>query len=247
MKTFKEFFLEANRHPIPKDERMQWIKDREEGKGPATKTFDGVEYEMRGKGFRKGKKQWGVSTTASRKASFLKRKESEENSRLTRDELLNKTGGDEERVSLALDTERSGIKKVRRRSKGIQKATGIKQSLGHKQPVQPDDPSPEDPGHTLSNVMIEPYVLNVSKQNKRPKPGESGYGLTRSQAIQDADRRGSELGKKIDRERNLENIRAARLLSYLRRPKPKFKNSEERAREQRERMNAAADKRNLPD
>ena len=32
MKTFQQFILEANKHPIPADEYTKWQNDRDEGK-----------------------------------------------------------------------------------------------------------------------------------------------------------------------------------------------------------------------
>jgi hypothetical protein len=234
MKTFREFILEANnKHGIPDDEYVKWREARSKGEGPARMTFNGIEYEMRGKGYKKdGTKKWGVSTSSSREESRLKRIEVEKETELSQDELRSATGGDEERSALAKDTERTGIKKVRARAKRIQKATGVRQSLGHKQPLQPDDPNAEDPGHSLSNVKIEPLSTNTARQNKRPEPGESGDGLTRTQAKQDAKKRGDKLGSKIDREIELlksgKESRAARLLSRIRRPKPKNTGAAER-------------------
>jgi len=229
MKTFKEFISEANKYGIPEDEYEQWQKDRASGKGPARKTFGGVEYEMRNKARQGQSSTWAVSPVSSRNESGKKRRKAEQETQLSQDELRGAAGGDEERASLAKDTEKTGIEKVIKRGKRIQKATGVRQSLGHKQPLQPDDPNAEDPGHSLSNVKPEPLGQNASKKNRRPEPGESGYGLTRTQAIQSALKRGGELGSKIDRERDLETpSRAARLLSYLRRPKPKNTGAAER-------------------
>ena len=234
MKTFREFILEANnKHNIPDDEYVKWREERGKGGGPVKMSFNNIEYEMRGKGYKKdGTKKWGVSTSSSREKSRLKRIEVEKETELSQDELRSATGGDEERSALAKDTERTGIKKVRARAKRIQKATGVRQSLGHRQPLQPDNPNVEDPGHSLSNVKPEPLGLNTSKKNKRPEPGESGYGLTRTQAKQDALKRGDKLGNKIDREIKLQKSgkesRSARLLSYLRRPKPKNTGAAER-------------------
>lgn len=246
MKTFTNFISEANKYGIPDDEYKQWQQDRAKGKGPARKTFNGVEYEMRNKAGSGQPPVWAVSTVESRKASSQRRKQAEQETELTKDELLNAVGDDEEMSALALDSERSGIKKVKKRAQKSSKLSGEKKSVGHKQPLQPEDPSPEDPGHTLSNIRQELFTKNTSRKNKRPEPGESGYGLTRTQATQDAVRRGSELGKKIDREVELERqgkpSRAARLLSNLRRPKLRFKNSPERAREQLNRQDAAYDK-----
>jgi hypothetical protein len=227
MKTFKKFISEANnKHGIPDDEYVKWREARSKGEGPVRMPFNDIEYEMRGKGYKKdGTKKWGVSTSSSREESRLKRIKAEKEAELSQDELRSATGGDEERSALAKDSERTGIKKVRARARRIQKATGVRQSLGHKQPLQPDKPTPEDPGHTLSNVKPEPLGLNASKKNKRPEPGESGYGLTRTQAKQDALKRGDRLGQKIDKEVDLlksgKPSRSAGLLSHLRRPKPK--------------------------
>lgn len=246
MKSFYQFILEANRYGIPEDEYRQWQRDRAAGKGPARKTFGGVEYEMRSHARAGQPKVWAASPSSSRKASSEKRNKAEQETQLSQDELRSAAGGDQEKAALALDTERSGIGKVKQRVKRISKATGVRQSLGHKQPLQPDEPSPEDPGHTRSNIGIEALSPNTAKKSRRPKPGEPGYGLTRSQARKDALRRGEELGSKIDRERELlkqgKPSRAAQLLARLRKPKPKFKNSAERAREQEARMTSAYDK-----
>lgn len=73
MKTFREFFVEANKFGIPDTEYIQWQKDRGSGIGPARKTFGGIEYQMRNKA-RKGQPPvWAVSKTADRKASTEKR------------------------------------------------------------------------------------------------------------------------------------------------------------------------------
>lgn len=243
MKTFREFILEAsNRYGIPDDEYRKWQQDRAAGRGPARKTFGGVEYEMRNKARAGQPSVWAVSPVESRRASGQKRSKAEQETALSKDELLRATGGDEERAALASDTETSGIKKTRKRAKRIEKSTGVRQSLGHGQPVQPEEPSPEDPGHTRSNVRIEPLRPNTAKKNRRPEPGEFGYDLTRTQAAQDAAKRGDILGRRIDTERELlrtgKPSRAAQLLARLRRPKPK---SAERAKEQEERMAAAYD------
>jgi len=248
MKTFSKFILEAsNKYGIPDDEYRQWQRDRAAGRGPAKKTFNGVEYEMRSHA-RAGQPRppgvWGVTPTSKRQESSEKRSKAEQETALSKDELLRATGDDEERAALASDTETSGIKKTIKRAQRIGKSTGVKQSLGHGQPLQPEEPSPEDPGHTRSNTRVEPHSPNTAKKNKRPEPGEFGYGLTRALATQDAVERGDTLGRKIDRERDLETpSRAARLLARLRRPKPKFKNSAERAKEQEARMTSAYDKR----
>jgi len=236
MKTFREFILEAkNKYGIPDEEYLKWQQDRASGKGPARKIFNGIAYEMRNKAGKGNPKVWAVSPVLDREASSRKRKEAEQKYALSQDELRNAAGGEEERVALAKDTEETGIKKIIKRRQRIQKATGVKLSLGHKQPLQPDDPNSEDPGHSLSNVNIEPFSSNASKKNRRPEPGEPGYGLTRTQASQDALRRGDKLGKNIDREiellRSGSPSRSANLLARLRRlgrPKPKNTGAAER-------------------
>ena len=75
MKTFKEFISEANnKHGIPDDEYVKWREARSKGEGPVRMTLNDIEYEMRGKGYKKdGTKKWGVSTSSSREESRLKR------------------------------------------------------------------------------------------------------------------------------------------------------------------------------
>ena len=88
---------------------------------------------------------------------------------------------------------------------------------------------------------------NTAKKNRRPNPGESGYGLTRAQSTTDAQRRGDKLlnkvGDLIKSVQSGKSSRPARLLSYLRRPKPKI--SPEKSAELRARMSAAAKSRGL--
>jgi hypothetical protein len=251
MKTFKEFVEEAylieanNKHGISDDEYAKWRNEvashhTEHGhvRGVSRRTFDGVEYEMRSKAGKGKPKVWAASKTSDRKASAGKRQAIINKTKLTYDELLTKSKGDKERAAAALDAEETGIKKTVKRGRRIQKATGVPQSLGHKQPVQPDDPKPEDPGHTRSNTQIEPLSPNTAKKNRRPNPGESGHGLTRTQSTTDALRRGDRLLKNIDDLTTEKSSRAARLLSYLRRPKPKI--SAEKSAELRARMAANA-------
>jgi hypothetical protein len=225
MKTFREFILEKNRHGIPNKEYKQWIKDREKGIGTKRKTFNGIEYVIRNKARRGEPSRYAISPVESRNRSRDKRTKAEYETQLSKDKLLDATGGDEELANLAMDTEESGIRRVKKRAQRIQNKTGDRYSLGHLQPLQPKDPSTEDPGHTLSNVQVEPFSPNASKQNRRPKPGEPGYGLTRTQATQDAISRGRKLGQNIDdiiqSIRSGKPSRKANLLAYLRRPRPK--------------------------
>ena len=130
MKTFREFILEAkNRYEIPDDKYSQWQGDRTAGKGPARKTFNGIEYEMRNKARQGQSPVWAVSPVSSRNKSGKKRIEAEKKTELSQDELRSAAGGDKERASLAKDTEETGIKKVIKRGKKIQKATGVRQSV----------------------------------------------------------------------------------------------------------------------
>ena len=259
MKTFQEFLEEAylieanNKHGISDDEYAKWKNEvashhTEHGhvRGVSRRTFDGVEYEMRSKSGKGKPKVWAASKTSDRKASAEDRNKKEQETKLTYDELLTKFKGDKERAAAALDAEETGIRKVVRRKKGIQKATGVPQSLGHKQPLRPDDPKPEDPGHTRSNIQVEPLSSNTAKKNRRPNPGESGYGLTRAQSTTDAVRRGDTLLKRVGdlvtSVQSGKSSRPARLLSYLRRPKPKIsaEKSAEKSAELRARMAANA-------
>ena len=250
MKTFQRFIIEVSKYKdaIGADKYSNWQKEVDEyykkyghTRGVSRRTIDGVTYEMRNKARAGNPRIYNVDTEQNRQASAAKRIQAEKEGELSQDELRSAAGGDEERSALALDTERSGISKVKKRINRVSKSTGVRQSLGHKVSLQPDEPSPEDPGHSLSNIGMEPLSPNASKGNKRPEPGEPGYGLTRTQAIQDADRRGVELGQKIDREVALtqsgKESRAAKLLSYLRRPKPKDTGAVQR-------MSAAYDKMN---
>jgi hypothetical protein len=241
-KTFEEFVAEA--YLIEKT-----FPSKEEAKKYHEKNppFGGEPYILKQKGRSGGPKEWRPIRADKRKAQEERRTGTIDKTKLTYDELLTKSKGDKERAAAALDAEETGIKKTVERGRRIQKATGVKQSLGHKQPVQPDDPKPEDPGHTRSNTQIEPLSSNTAKQNRRPQPGESGYGLTRAQSITDAQRRGDKLLNKVDdlikSVQSGKSSRPARLLSYLRRPKPKI--SPEKSAELRARMSAAAKSRGL--
>lgn len=250
MKTFKRFIIEVSKYKdaIGADEYSNWQKEVDEYykkygniRGVSRRTINGVTYEMRNKARAGNPRVYGVDTEQNRQASAAKRVQAEKKGQLSQDELIGAAGGDEEKASLAKDTEESGISKVKKRNNRVSKSTGVRQSVGHKQPLQPDDPNAEDPGHSLSNIQSEPLGLNAAKKNKRPEPGEPGYGLTRTQATQDALGRGNRLGQKIDREVALtqsgKESRAARLLSYLRRPKPKDTGAVQR-------MSAAYDKMN---
>ena len=205
LKTFKEFveeayIIEKNVHGIPDEVEAEWKADREAGKpGSRTRTHGGKTYLVRSHA-RAGKpRTWAISTASRRGEEEKKRKKAEEEGRLTYAELLHAAGGDREKADLAYDAEQSGIARLGSRTKRIQKTTGVRQSLGHKQPLQPKDPSHEDPGHTLSNLMTQRHQTNVSQQSRRPKPGEPGYSLTRNQSIQDALRRGARLRKNLDK------------------------------------------------
>ena len=233
MKTFREFLEEA--YLIEKTLSSKEESDKYAKENPP---FGGEPYRLKQKGRAGGPPEWRPVRAAKRKAQDKRRTGAINKTKLTYDELLTRSGGDKERAAAALDAEETGIKKTVTRGRRIQKATGVKQSLGHKQPVQPDDPKPDDPGHTRSNTQIEPLSSNTSKQNRRPKPGESGYGLTRAQSTTDALRRGDRLIKNIDDLITGKSSRAARLLSYLRRPTPKI--SPEKSAELRARMAANA-------
>ena len=215
MKTFIEFISEANnKHGIPDDEYMKWREARDKGEGPASMTFNDKQYEMRGKGYKKdGTKRWAVSPSSARIASRLRRTTKENETRLTYDELLDaakrdlgKTNSPKERSAAALDAEETGISKLKSDAKERSKETGVKHSIDHGQALQRKTKNPENqerldavlPGHTLRNQEIAPLSANASKQNTAPKPGEFGYGLTRSGSQRSALDQGDETLDKID-------------------------------------------------
>ena len=212
MKKFREFVLEANKFGIPNTEYIQWQRDRDAGVGPARKTFNGIEYQMRNKARAGQPKVWAVSPSSDRKASSEKRSQRERETELNKDELLGMAKKDltepnpEERSALALDAEKTQMKKIDKRVATIGRKTGIKQSKDHLQPLQRKTNNPENqqrldkvlPGHTSSNLRIKPLSANSSKQNAPLKPGETGYTLTRSSAVRNALNRGDALGRRID-------------------------------------------------
>jgi hypothetical protein len=239
MKTFKEFITEAYLIEKTTSSKAEGEKYHEENP-----PFGGEPYIIKQKARTGRPPEWRPVRAGKRKAQEKRRTGVINKTRLTYNELLTKSRGDRERAAAALDAEETGIKKTEKRKRRIQKATGVKQSLGHKQPLQPDDPKPEDPGHTRSNTQIEPLSPNTSKQNRRLKPGESGYGLNRAQSTTDAIKRGDKLLNRIDdltkSVQSGKPSRAARLLSYIRRPKSKSKKTPEQQAETRARMAANA-------
>jgi len=262
MKTFKEFIIEAKKHPIPDEEYKQWQKDREEGKGPASKEFDGVRYQMRGKGVDKksGKKRWAVSTVSDRKSQGSSRTKKEKETQVSQDELLDTAKkqidkpNPSERASAANDAEQTRMRRINKRVTKIGKNTGVKQSKDHIRPLQQKTKNPDNqerldrvlPGHNSDNLAIKNLSKNSSKQNDAPKKGETGYTSTRSSMASKQLNRGDQLLSKIDREtssiRSGRTSRAARLLTYLRRDrKPRPDTGAAR------RMNAAGKKLGLPE
>lgn len=254
--------LEAKKHPIPDTEYKQWQKDREEGKGPASKEFDGVKYQMRGKGTDKktGKRRWAVSTVADRKNQGSTRTKKERETQVSQDELrdtakkeIDKPNSNE-RAAAAYDAEQTRMRRINKRVTKIGKNTGVKQSKDHIQPLQRKTSNPDNqerldkvlPGHNTDNLAIKDLSKNSSKQNDAPKKGESGSTLTRASVKRKQLNRGDKLLDKVGREisstQSGRGSRAARLLSYLRRDRtPRPDTGAAR------RMNAAGKKLNLPD
>lgn len=254
--------LEAKKHPIPDTEYKQWQKDREEGKGPASKEFDGVKYQMRGKGVDKksGKRRWAVSTVADRKSQGSSRTKKEKETQVSQDELhdvakrqIDKPNSSE-RAAAAHDAEQTRMRGINKRVTKIGKNTGVKQSKDHIRPLQQKTKNPDNqerldrvlPGHNSDNLAIKNLSKNSSKQNDAPKKGETGYSSTRSSMASKQLNRGDQLLSKIDREtssiRSGRTSRAARLLTYLRRDRtPRPDTGAAR------RMNAAGKKLGLPD
>jgi hypothetical protein len=267
-KTFGEFIyecytiLEAKKHPIPDEEYKKWQKDREEGKGPASKEFDGVKYQMRGKGTDKktGKRRWAVSTVADRKNQGSTRTKKERETQVSQDELRDTAKkqidkpNPNERAAAAYDAEQTRMRRINKRVSKIGKNTGVKQSKDHIQPLQRKTSNPDNqerldkvlPGHNSDNLAIKDLSKNSSKQNDAPKKGESGSTLTRASVKRKQLNRGDKLLDKVGREisstQSGRGSRAARLLSYLRRDRtPRPDTGAAR------RMNAAGKKLNLPD
>ena len=54
------------------------------------------------------------------------------------------------------------------------------------------------PGDSNANQRVLKRSKNTGKQDRPPKKGEPGYGLTRASAIQQSTQRGKELLSKID-------------------------------------------------
>jgi hypothetical protein len=267
-KTFGDFMLEcyivfeAKKHPIPDEEYKQWQKDREEGKGPASKEFDGVKYQMRGKGTDKktGKRRWAVSTVADRKNQGSTRTKKERETQVSQDELRDTAKkqidkpNPNERAAAAYDAEQTRMRRINKRVSKIGKNTGVKQSKDHIQPLQRKTSNPDNqekldkvlPGHNSDNLAIKDLSKNSSKQNDAPKKGESGSTLTRASVKRKQLNRGDKLLDKVDREISLtqsgRGSRAARLLSYLRRDRtPRPDTGAAR------RMNAAGKRLGLPE
>lgn len=259
-KTFGEFMyecyviLEANRHPIPADEYQKWQQERDAGTGPARKTFGGVEYQMRNKARSGQPKKWAVSPTSARRASSTKRSEKEKETATTQDELHDTAKRDvtksnpEERASAAYDAEQERMSRITKRVTKTSKSSGVQQSKDHKQALQRKAKNPENqkrldrvlPGHNSDNLEIKPLPKNSSKQNTPLKPGESGYTLTKASVKRNQLNRGDKLLDKVGQEiastQSGKASRRARLLSYLRRAKPRDTGAAQR-------MAAAYDKR----
>lgn len=222
MKTFREFLEEAtNKHGIDSDSYSKWISAAEKAhnetgkiKGIAQQTHNGVDYVLRQKGhYKNGKPRFAVTPKKAKQNTEERRQAKKTN--LTHRELLNtakrdlgKSNPPQERAAAALDVEQSRMEKIKNRVKKISKATGIKKSADHLQPLQRKMKNPEYqerlnkvlPGNASSNLSIKSLSHNASKQNTPPKRGEPGRTLTRSGATRDALRRGDTLLNRIDKE-----------------------------------------------
>jgi hypothetical protein len=222
-KTFEEFVEEAylveakktHRDAIGHKEYDSW-KDEvashhaEHGhtKGVSKRTFDGVEYEMRNKA-RSGKpKVWAASKVSDRKASAKKRRENLKP--ISDDEFLsyakrNLEPNAKEVAAAAADVESTGKERKREGAKESTKKTGEPYDVDHMNP-QPTRRRPENqprfqavsPGDSNANKRIMKRSKNTGKQDRPPKKGEPGYGLTRAGAIRKSTQGGKELLSKID-------------------------------------------------
>lgn len=246
--------LEVNRHPIPADEYQKWQQERDAGTGPARKTFGGVEYQMRNKARSGQPKKWAVSPTSARRASSTKRSEKEKETATTQDELRDTAKRDVtksnpgERAAAAYDAEQERMSRITKRVTKTSKSSGVQQSKDHKQALQRKAKNPKNqerldrvlPGHNSDNLEIKPLPKNSSKQNTPLKPGESGYTLTKASVKRNQLNRGDKLLDKVGQEiastQSGKASRRARLLSYLRRSKPRDTGAAQR-------MSAAYDKR----
>lgn len=222
-KTFKEFVEEAylveakttHRDAIGHEDYDAWRDEvashhGQHGhiRGVSKKTFNGVEYEMRNKA-RSGKpKIWAASKVSDRKASAKKRSKSLKP--ISDDEFLrhlnrNLEPNAREVAAAASDFERQGLKNKRREAKKSTEKTGEAHDVDHMNP-QPTRRNPKyreryqavHPGHSNANTRVLPRKKNTGKQDRSPRRGEAGFGLTRAGAIQQSIRGGRELLAKID-------------------------------------------------
>jgi hypothetical protein len=223
MKTFKEFVEEAHiieakithRDTIGHKEYDAWKNEvashhAEHGhvKGVSRRTFGGVEYEMRSKA-RSGKpKVWAASKISDRKSSAKKRRENLKP--ISDDEFLshakrNLEPNPKEVAAAAADVEREGIKGKKTGAQRKTVKTGEPHDVDHMNP-QPTRRRPENrarfqrvsPGDSNANQRVLKRSKNTGKQDRPPKKGEPGYGLTRASSIRQSTQKGKELLSKID-------------------------------------------------
>lgn len=222
-KTFKEFVEEAylieakttHRDTIGHKEYDAWRDEvashhAQHGhtKGVSKRTFNDVEYEMRNKAGSGKPKVWGASKVSDRKASAKKRRENLKP--ISDDEFLshakrNLEPNAKEVAAAAADVERVGAKRIRKGARDATKRTGEPHDVDHMNP-QPTRRRPENqprfkaisPGDSTANKGIMKRSKNTGKQDKPPKKGEPGYGLTRAAAIRKSIKGGKKLLSNID-------------------------------------------------
>jgi hypothetical protein len=222
-KTFEEFVSEAylieakkthrdaighKEYDAWKDEVVSHHAEHGHAKGVSKRTFDGIEYEMRNKAGSGKPKIWAASKVSDRKASAKKRRESLKP--ISDDEFLshakrNLEPNAKEVAAVAADVERTGKERKRKGAKESTKKTGEPYDVDHMNP-QPTRRRPENqprfqavsPGDSNANKRIMKRSENTGKQDRPPKKGEPGYGLTRAGAIRKSTQSGKELLSKID-------------------------------------------------
>jgi len=223
LKTFKEFVEEASlieaktshrdtighkEYDAWKDEVASHHAEHGHTKGVSKRTFGDTEYEMRNKAGSGKPKVWAASKVSDRKASSKKRRENLKP--ISDDEFLshakrNLEPNAKEVAAAAADVERRGMERKTTEAQKATKKTGEPHDVDHMNP-QPTRRRPENqprfqavsPGDSNANKRVLKRSENTGKQDRPPKKGEPGYGLTRAAAIKSSIEGGKKLLSKID-------------------------------------------------
>jgi hypothetical protein len=222
-KTFKEFVEESylieakttHRDTIGHKEYDAWRDEvashhSQHGhvRGVSKRKFGDTEYEMRNKAGKGKPKVWAASKVSDRKSSAKKRRENLKP--ISDDEFLsyanrNLEPNAKEVAAAAADFERQGKRKKRERARTETKKTGEPHDVDHMNP-QPTRRRPENqprfqrvsPGDSNANQSVLKRSKNTGKQDRPPKKGEPGYGLTRAGAVSASIKGGKKLLSDID-------------------------------------------------